>query len=166
MKPKEIQELLEFIAQSGLEEVVLETEQFKLSVKRNPSTNYVTPPIGSPIVQAPLPISQPPIQSLPQVNEIPKSQPSTTQEDFDSSNLVAIKSPMIGTFYAASSPDAPNFVNVGDEVVKGQVVCIIEAMKIFNEIESDVTGRIVKVLVSNATPVEYDQPLFLVEPKK
>ncbi|MFQ3575261.1 MAG: acetyl-CoA carboxylase biotin carboxyl carrier protein [Cytophagales bacterium] len=163
MKPKEIQDLLEFIAQSGLEEVSLETEQFKLAVKRNPSTNFVPQQISAPIIQTP--VAQPQIQA-PVANtavEVKNSQP--TFEKNEPSNLVTIKSPMIGTFYAASGPDSPNFVNVGDEITKGQVVCIIEAMKLFNEIESDVSGRVVKILVSNATPVEFDQPLFLVEPK-
>lgn len=163
MKPKEIQDLLEFIAQSGLEEVSLETEQFKLAVKR--SMGFVAPQqIAAPVVQAPV---QPQIQApvaTPAIKESTEQTPTTT-ESSAANNLIAIKSPMIGTFYAASGPDSPNFVSVGDEITKGQVVCIIEAMKLFNEIESDISGRVVKILVSNATPVEFDQPLFLVEPK-
>ena len=110
----------------------------------------------------------PPVQQVaPQQQSTSASQPSSSQEQKPVSpdaNLITIKSPMIGTFYRKSSPDKPNFVEVGDEVTTGKVVCIIEAMKLFNEIESEVKGRIVKVLADDASPVEYDQPLFLVDP--
>ncbi len=160
MKPKEIQELLDFIAQSGLEEVNIETEQFKIAVKKHagfvsaPQVHQVaiSQPVAQPLVQQ--------VQNTPKV-EVPKVEVSTVNSAVD--NLITIKSPMIGTFYSSGSPDSPALVNVGDDITKGQPVCIIEAMKLFNEIESDISGRIVKILVQNATPVEFDQPLFLVE---
>ncbi len=162
MKAKEIQELLDFIAKSGLEEVNVETDTFKVSVKKtssviiNPATSQNPQPTF--IQQASQPIVQNTQDSSTQQKE-EKAQSNTT-----SSNLITIKSPMIGTFYRSANPDSPVFVSIGDEVKQGQIVCIIEAMKLFNEIESEVSGKIVKVLVDNASPVEYDQPLFLVEP--
>jgi acetyl-CoA carboxylase biotin carboxyl carrier protein len=164
MKPKEIQELLDFISNSGLAEVNIETEQFKISVKKHSevSTRFIETPVQQVISAQPIsthqiqqPISQP-------VQETAKKEDTSKSQD---KNLITIKSPMIGTFYRSSSPDTPSFVNVGDSIAPGKTVCIIEAMKLFNEIESEVSGKIVKILVENATPVEYDQPLFLVEPK-
>jgi acetyl-CoA carboxylase biotin carboxyl carrier protein len=159
MKVKEIQELLDFISQSGLAEVNIETEQFKVAVKKYQDTNIATVSSIAPATQvSAAPVQQvPPAQTTPAATEQPVAQEST--------NLITIKSPMIGTFYRSQNPETPAFANIGDEVKSGQTVCIIEAMKLFNEIESEVSGRIVKVLVENATPVEYDQPLFLVEPK-
>lgn len=157
MKAKEIRDLIDFIAQSPLDEVHIETEEFKISVKRNS---------GIPVSQAQSTISTPVF--VPQMTSEAKKEEvkaeTLTQEKKIADNLLTIKSPMIGTFYRAPKPDVPNFVNVGDEIKAGQVVCIVEAMKLFNEIESEISGRIVKVLVENASPVEYDQPLFLVEP--
>ncbi|RDV16627.1 acetyl-CoA carboxylase biotin carboxyl carrier protein [Pontibacter diazotrophicus] len=163
MKAKEIQELIDFIAKSGLNKVNIETEEFKISVKRDPDQKikYVkdsgashaaapAAPLPSPQAAAPAAVAAPAPAAAAPANE--------------ESKYVSIKAPMIGTFYRASSPESPIFVNVGDEVKKGQVICIIEAMKLFNEIESEVSGKIVKVLVDNASPVEYDQPLFLVDP--
>lgn len=163
MKPKELQELIDFIAGSGLAEVNIETDQFKLSVKKHPDSavRYMEAPVQhfiqqpAPSTSAPAPASAP--SPAPSAE---KSAPAAEAKG----NLLTIKSPMIGTFYRSSSPDTPSFVNVGDEVKAGQAVCIIEAMKLFNEIESEISGRIVKILVENASPVEYDQPLFLVEP--
>ncbi|HEX8545469.1 MAG TPA: acetyl-CoA carboxylase biotin carboxyl carrier protein [Cytophagaceae bacterium] len=165
MKAKEIQELLDFIAGSGLAEVNIETEQFKLSVKKHQE-------LQPRYVEAPALQSLPPQQlavapiTVPHTNSAtPASTPSpSTTEDASAKNYITIKSPMIGTFYRSSNPETPSFVNIGDEVKVGQTVCIIEAMKLFNEIESEISGKIVKVLVENASPVEYDQPLFLVEP--
>lgn len=161
IQAKEIQELIDFIAQSGLDEVNIETEQFKISVKRNSSQLYrqfdtVPPAVQAlpPVVTAPSP--QPAVQ--PQAVSTPMPTPAKE------STYITIKSPMIGTFYRSANPDSPSFVNVGDTVKKGQTVCIIEAMKLFNEIESEISGTIVKVLVDNASPVEYEQPLFLVDP--
>ncbi|MDH5397300.1 MAG: acetyl-CoA carboxylase biotin carboxyl carrier protein [Cyclobacteriaceae bacterium] len=150
MKTKEIRDLIDFISKSGLNEVNIETEELKLSVKRDPDMGQVIGQVAAP--------SQPiAVAPSPSAEGATAEQPAT-------SNLVEIKSPMIGTFYLSSNPDADPFVNIGDRIEKGQTVCIVEAMKLFNEIESDVSGTIVKMLVDNASPVEYDQPLFLVDP--
>jgi acetyl-CoA carboxylase biotin carboxyl carrier protein len=162
MKAKEIQELIDFIAGSGLDEVNIETDQFKISVKKHQQQAPVimqAMPVAAPQPQVAAPAPAPVAAAPAPAQEAPKAAAAAD------ANYITIKSPMIGTFYRSSSPDNPSFVNIGDEVKKGQTVCIIEAMKLFNEIESEVSGRIVKVLVDNATPVEYDQPLFLVEPK-
>lgn len=163
MKAKEIQELLDFIAKSGLAEVQIETDQFKINVKKHTEAlgRFVEsiPTIVTPQPVAPSPLS--PTPSAVQAAEAPKENPADSSTE---KNYLTIKSPMIGTFYRTPNPDSPNFVSVGDEVKPGKAVCIIEAMKLFNEIESEISGRIVKVLVENASPVEYDQPLFLVEP--
>ncbi|MBC7920272.1 MAG: acetyl-CoA carboxylase biotin carboxyl carrier protein [Ferruginibacter sp.] len=159
MKPKEIQELIDFIAQSGLDEVNIETDQFKINVKRN-SSNPAKPvdPVLPAVVPAPvLPAL------IPSTSGISQS-PIPGQANNSPTSYFTVRSPMIGTFYRSASPDNPPLVSIGDEVKKGQMVCIIEAMKLFNEIESEVAGKVVKVLVENASPVEYDQPLFLVEP--
>lgn len=151
MKAKEIQELIDFISHSGLAEVKIETDEFKLSVKRSvesPATK-VAENTSNPTTPQPVPISNP---------TPPDATPNT-----DNKKLKEIKSPMIGTFYRSSNPDSDSFVNVGDTIQAGQTVCIIEAMKLFNEIDSEISGKIVKVLVENASPVEFDQPLFLVE---
>ncbi|WP_205503323.1 acetyl-CoA carboxylase biotin carboxyl carrier protein [Rufibacter psychrotolerans] len=162
MKAKEIQELIDFIAKSGLNKVDIETEEFKISVEREASqkVKFVS---GAAPAAAPAPAPQAaapaPLPAAPATPATP-AQPAAE----DTSRYVTIKAPMIGTLYRSANPESPAFVNVGDEVKKGQVICIIEAMKLFNEIESEVSGRIVKVLVENASPVEYDQPLFLVDP--
>ena len=151
MKAKEIQDLINFISDTGLEEVNIETEQFKLKVKRSSNTQVTAAPAALPV--APAHIAAP--QAAP---------PTTNDGAADQGNLVTIKSPMIGTFYRSSNPETPSFVNVGDAVTVGKAVCIVEAMKLFNEIESEVSGKIVEVLVEDAQPVEFDQPLFLVDP--
>ena len=153
MKAKEIQDLIDFIAQSGLDEVNIETEGLKLNVKRNAGI--------VPVVQAVLPAAAPAALSPATAPAAAAQTPAATVQN---DSTVIVRSPMIGTFYRSASPESPLFVEVGDDMKKGQIVCIIEAMKLFNEIESEVSGRIVKVLVENATPVEYDQPLFIVEP--
>jgi acetyl-CoA carboxylase biotin carboxyl carrier protein len=153
MKAKEIQDLIDFISNSGLAEVKIETDEFKLSIKKYseaPVVKVESTPVASPAPAAAVP-SQATTVAAPVAKE-------------DSSKLIEIKSPMIGTFYRTPNPDTDPFVGVGDTVSAGQTVCIIEAMKLFNEIESEVSGKIVKVLVDNAQPVEYDQPLFLVDP--
>jgi len=158
MKAKELQELLDFIAKSGLNKVNIETEEFKISVQREPSTKQVVSMSAAPVAApAPQPVAAPAASPAAPSAAAPASAPAP------SASHTALKSPMIGTFYRSSGPDAPVFVQVGDMVEKGQVICIIEAMKLFNEIEAEQSGRIVKVLVENATPVEYDQPLFLIE---
>ncbi|MCH6199271.1 acetyl-CoA carboxylase biotin carboxyl carrier protein [Aquiflexum sp. LQ15W] len=156
MKAKEIQDLIDFISNSGLAEVKIETEEFKLSIKKYseaPTVKFEAAPA------APAPVAHAAPVAIPAA-AVPAAAPAKE----DTSRLIEIKSPMIGTFYRTSNPDADPFVSVGDSVSAGQTVCIIEAMKLFNEIESEVSGKIVKVLVDNATPVEYDQPLFLVDP--
>jgi acetyl-CoA carboxylase biotin carboxyl carrier protein len=156
MENKEIQKLLDFIAQSTLDEVNIETSELKLSVKRYGAAPVVQQVIASaPQVAAPVAIA-PVAQAAAPV--APVVAPAVA-----ASNRVTIKSPMIGTFYRSSSPDRPSLVEVGSDISKGTPVCIIEAMKLFNEIESEISGRIVEVLVENATPVEFDQPLFVVE---
>ncbi|SIT82836.1 acetyl-CoA carboxylase biotin carboxyl carrier protein [Pontibacter indicus] len=164
MKAKEIQDLIDFIAKSGLNKVNIETEEFKISVKRDPDqqVTYVKEAASAPVQHAAAPAPAAGAPAAPQAPAAPAAPAAAPASD--DSKYIAIKAPMIGTFYRSSSPDKPAFVNVGDEVKKGQVICIIEAMKLFNEIESEVSGKIVKVLVDNANPVEYDQPLFLVDP--
>ncbi|WP_448519248.1 acetyl-CoA carboxylase biotin carboxyl carrier protein [Rhodoflexus sp.] len=163
MDAKEIQELISFIAGSGLDEVNIETGDFKLQVKRHSEVKGLT--VAAPVVTPPAMIAAPALTQAQTVLAESKPAEVAAQPAAESSKkLIAIKSPMIGTFYRSSKPDNPPYVNVGDEVRKGQVVCIIEAMKLFNEIESEVEGRVVKVLVDNANPVEYDQELFLIEP--
>lgn len=157
MKAKEIRELIDFISGSGLEEVNIETEEFKISVKRSPDQAVVT--AAAPAV-APAPIAAHAPAAPAAAPKVEAPAPTTA----DDSKYIEIKSPMIGTFYRSSNPESPVFVSVGDEVAVGKTVCIIEAMKLFNDIESEVSGKIVKVLVDNASPVEYDQPLFLVDP--
>jgi acetyl-CoA carboxylase biotin carboxyl carrier protein len=160
MQTTEIRDLIDFIAQSGLNEVDIETKELKLHVKREPDQRVMksTPVavVAQPQQQvvAHQPVAQPQAQVAAKVEK-----PATS-----AAKGLEIKSPMIGTFYRTSNPDSPPFVSVGDKVTKGQTVCIIEAMKLFNEIESEVSGTIVKVMVENASPVEYDQVLFVVEP--
>lgn len=153
MKAKEIQELIDYISNSGLAEVKIKTDEFELSIKKYAEQNIRM------VESSPAPAVAP----LPNPATVPSApQPKESKES--TANLIEIKSPMIGTFYITPNPDSPSFVNIGDSIKAGQTVCIIEAMKLFNEIESEVSGKIVKILVNNATPVEYDQPLFLVDP--
>lgn len=161
METKDIQKLIDFIAQSGLDEVNIETSELKLAIKRYSNVAPVA------VQQAPAPVIQAAVSAPTPAAVVPAAQPAapaTQPAAADTSNLVTIKSPMIGTFYRSAGPDKPFFVEVGDEISSGKVVCIIEAMKLFNEIESEISGKIVKILVDNASPVEFDQPLFLVEP--
>lgn len=166
MKTSEIRDLIDFISKSGLNEVNIETKELKLSVKREPdqkifkSTQAVTH--AAPI-QAVAPVMAPPTTPLAG-SGTSGSRTDGSAVPTSGRNTIEIKSPMIGTFYRSSTPDTPPFVSVGDKITKGQTVCIIEAMKLFNEIESEVSGTIVKIPIENATPVEYDQVLFVVEP--
>jgi acetyl-CoA carboxylase biotin carboxyl carrier protein len=157
MDIKQIQELVKLINKTNIGEITIEEEGVKITVKqkKDPVQHFMGGSQAAPLY-APAPVTQAP--SLAPTVTIPP--PVTAKAD----NFVTIKSPMIGTFYRQSGPGKPIFASVGDEVTVGKVVCIIEAMKLFNEIESEVKGRIVKVLVDDASPVEYDQPLFLVEP--
>ncbi|MBI3140180.1 MAG: acetyl-CoA carboxylase biotin carboxyl carrier protein [Sphingobacteriales bacterium] len=156
---KQIQELIKMVNKSNIGELTIEQKDFRVTIKQK--EEHVTQMVSAATVQAaPVAIAAP---------QAAASQPASAVEkpraaEAPAANLVTIKSPMIGTFYRKASPDKPNFVDVGADVVPGTVVCIIEAMKLFNEIESEVSGKIVKVLVDDASPVEYDQPLFLVEP--
>jgi len=160
MNLKEIQNLIKFVAKSGVSEVKLETGDFKIVIKNTPDIKVTTLPQAEVIPAVP-PVAPP--QPAPQpVASAPQTE--TQQEETDESKYVTINAPIIGTFYRRPAPDKPPFVEVGDIVKPGDVVCLIEAMKLFNEIESEIHGKIVKVLVEDATPVEYDQPLFLVEP--
>jgi acetyl-CoA carboxylase biotin carboxyl carrier protein len=159
---KQIQELIKMVNKSNIGEVTIELKDVKVTVKQKEE------PVQQVVATAPVPMMTAP--SAPPVAAAPAPAPSTLSLEKSKSappvadNLVTIKSPMIGTFYRKSSPDKPNLVDVGSDIAPGTVLCIIEAMKLFNEIESEVKGRIVKVLVDDASPVEYDQPLFLVEP--
>jgi len=155
MNKKEIEELIKFVSKSGVSEVSLETDSVKITIKN------AAPRVVEQIVTS-APMMQMPMQAAPA--PVPVAAAPAPAATKDESKYITVKSPMIGTFYRASGPEKPNFVNVGDEIKAGQVVCIIEAMKLFNEIESEISGRIVKVLVDNSSPVEYDQPLFLVDP--
>lgn len=163
MKLNEIQDLIKFVSKSGVNEVELETKEIKIVIKtgKQAAPVYVQAPPAQMVTAAPVQVQQTAIPAPAAEN---KTTPPANNAAADESKYVTIKSPMIGTFYRSSGPDKPVFINVGDEVGTGQTVCIIEAMKLFNEIESDVKGKIVKVLVNDATPVEYDQPLFLVDP--
>jgi acetyl-CoA carboxylase biotin carboxyl carrier protein len=153
MDIKQIQELIRFVAKSGVNEVAIEQEAFKITIKTNqaPTIVHANVPQAPVLAAAAAPVATAPTESAP----APVA---------DTSKYITVRSPMIGTFYRSAGPDKPLFVNVGDEINTGDVICIIEAMKLFNEIESEVSGRVVKILVDNASPVEYDQPLFLVEP--
>ena len=158
MTTQDIQQLIDFISQSGLDEVDIETTDLKISVKRYGQSSPAAPQAVTMVTAAPVPVAAPAIAPAAPVTSAPAAAAPVA------SNYITVKSPMIGTFYRSSGPEVPSFVEVGDSITEGKVVCIVEAMKLFNEIESEVSGRIVKVLVENATPVEYDQPLFLVEP--
>ncbi|MBX2916124.1 MAG: acetyl-CoA carboxylase biotin carboxyl carrier protein [Cyclobacteriaceae bacterium] len=159
MKTSEIRDLIDFIAHSGLNEVDIETKELKLHVKREPDQKVIKS--AAPVIAAPVPVAPAAVTTPAAVTPTPAAKvekPAATGK-----NTVEIKSPMIGTFYRSANPDSPAFASVGDKISKGQTVCIIEAMKLFNEIESEVSGTIVKAMVENATPVEYDQVLFVVE---
>lgn len=156
---KQIQELIKMVNKSNIGELTIEQKDFRVTIKQK--EDHITQVMSAaPVHAAPVAMAalQPSVAAAAPAAEKPKA------AEADTSKLLTIKSPMIGTFYRKASPDKPNFVEVGSDVTQGSVVCIIEAMKLFNEIESEVSGKIVKVLVDDASPVEYDQPLFLVEP--
>lgn len=162
MKLTEIQDLIKFVSKSGVSEVELETKEIKIVI-RTPKTAAPVVMQQAATVAAPAPVQAVAIAPAPAAETKAPAAPAAAPAA-DDTKYVTIKSPMIGTFYRSAGPDKPPFVNVGDEINPGKSVCIIEAMKLFNEIESDVKGKIVKVLVNDASPVEYDQPLFLVDP--
>lgn len=153
MRIKEIKNLIKFVAKAGAREVSIETEKLKLTIKAGEKTV----------------IQQAPVVELPAISEPKQSAPPPPEKEQDAaseeeSKYLTIKAPIIGTFYRKPSPDKPAFVEIGDSVSEGSVLCVIEAMKLFNEIESEVSGKIVKVLVEDSEPVEFDQPLFLIDP--
>lgn len=160
MDLKEIQNLIKFVANTGVAEVKLEVDNVKITIRTTLEGN--TPEITylqqAPVQQA-LPQAAPVAQAAPATPAVPAAPAAD-----DTSKYITIKSPIIGTFYRKPSPDKPVFVEVGASIGKGDVLCVIEAMKLFNEIESEVSGKIVKILVDDMSPVEFDQPLFLVDP--
>jgi len=160
MNIKEIQDLIKFVAKSGVNEVEIEQKDFKIVIKSEDKKAKAQEQI---IVQASAPVAQVPAAApvAAPVVEAPATEAPATE---DNSKFITVKSPMIGTFYRSSSPDKDAFVAVGDTIKPGDTICIVEAMKLFNEIEAEVSGKIVKVLVDDASPVQYDQPLFLVDP--
>ncbi len=170
MNFKEVQELIKLINKSNLTEFKMEKADFKLSIRtKKYGRSRVQPAAPAQIVSMPaqpMPVQMAPAPAAPAPVAPAASKPAADPAPAadDTSNLLEIKSPIVGTFYRSSSPDKDAYAKVGDTVGKGDVVCIVEAMKLFNEIESEVSGRIVKVLVDNAQPVQYDQPLFLVDP--
>lgn len=161
MNLKEIQDLIKFVAKAEVTEVEIERKDFKITIKsekeKQEQTVYLQQPTAAPVAAAP-------VAAAPAAPAPALANPAAPAADASSDNYVTIKSPMIGTFYRKSSPETPSFVEVGDSIKPGDVICIVEAMKLFNEIEAEISGTIVKVLVDDSQPVEYDQPLFLVDP--
>lgn len=159
MNLNEIQDLIKFVAKSGVSEVEIEQKDFKICIKAEKAKAeqqiIVQAAAPAPVAAAPAPVAAAPVATTPTEAAAPAN---------DDAKYITVKSPMIGTFYRSAGPDKEPFVSVGNSVGKGDTICIIEAMKLFNEIESEVSGKIVKVLVDDASPVEYDQPLFLVDP--
>ncbi|TRX61774.1 acetyl-CoA carboxylase biotin carboxyl carrier protein [Fulvivirga sp. M361] len=164
MKSKEIRDLIDFISQTGLNEVNIETEEIKLSIKRAPDVKTKIVESGVSAIPVAAAAAPPPAPAPAETIAPAAPKAATTQSTEDSSQYIEVKSPMIGTFYRSANPDSPSFVSVGDKIEVGQTLCIVEAMKLFNEIESEVSGTIVKAMVENSSPVEYDQVLFLVDP--
>jgi acetyl-CoA carboxylase biotin carboxyl carrier protein len=153
MKVKEIRDLIDYIKSTGLEEVNIETETFKVKIKR--SSDVVSQPHFSPTLP----------QAAPKQATEPVSEELTiSPKEVEDQKYITVKSPMIGTIYMAPNPESPDFLKVGDVIKPGDTVCVVEAMKLFNEIEAEVSGRVVEILAENANPVEYDQPLFLIDP--
>ena len=161
MNIKDIQNLIKFVAKSGAQEVKLEMEDIKITIKTGPDSQHIET-TGFVQQLAPVQVSAPaPVAPATSVSAAQAETQETAEAD---DNLITIKSPIIGTFYRKSAPEKPPFVEVGDTVKEGDVLCVIEAMKLFNEIESEVSGTIVKILIDDASPVEFDQPLFVINP--
>ena len=165
MDIKDIQELIKFVAKSGATEVDLEIDNVKISIK-SPAMKagkVIEPPVT---LVSDIPVATPIVAAAPVTTTTANSEdtPTAIEVEEDNSKYITVKSPMIGTFYRKPSPDKDAFVNVGDEIKPGDVLCVVEAMKLFNEIESEISGKIVKVLADDSSPVEYDQALFLVDP--
>ena len=161
MDIKEIQNLIKFVQKSGVEEVKIERDDFKITIKTKSVApqHIIVEDVPTPVS---IPASQPITQAVQAVQEV--TQETTQSVNLENDNQVIVKSPIIGTFYRKPSPDKPSFVEVGQSIAKGDVLCVIEAMKLFNEIESDFSGKIVKILVDDQSPVEFDQPLFIIDP--
>ncbi len=160
MNLNEIQDLIKFVSKSGVTEVEIEQKDFKITIKaEKKADSQIIVQAAAPAQMVAAPVAAAPVAAAPASAPAPEAAAPA-----ENSNLITVKSPMIGTFYRSSGPDKDAFVSVGQTISPGNTVCIIEAMKLFNEIESEVSGKIVKVLVDDASPVEYDQPLFLVEP--
>ena len=159
MDLKEIQNLIKFVAKSGTSEVKLETDDFKITIKTGSGETVTTV-----VQQAAVPMQQPVIAAPAQEAAPVQAAAPAAAATSDDSKYITVKSPIIGTFYRRPSPDKPLFAEVGQSIAEGDVLCVIEAMKLFNEIESEISGKIVKILVDDASPVEFDQPLFLVDP--
>ena len=166
MDISEIQDLIKFIAKAGVTEVEIEKKDFKITIKSEMPKKKGAAAAAEATIQVPVPVATMPV--APAVPAAPAAAPAPAAEApnaaSDEDDYITVKSPMIGTFYRRSAPDKPTFVEVGSTVGNGDVLCVIEAMKLFNEIESEVSGKIVKILVDDNSPVEYDQPLFLVDP--
>ena len=158
MDIKEIQSLIRFVAKSGASEVSLEMEDVKITIKTGGATNLET----TVLQQVPAVATQ--LAGMPQAMPAAAPAEESASEEESNDNYITVKSPIIGTFYKKPSPDKPAFVEVGSQVNQGDVLCVIEAMKLFNDIESEVSGKIVKILVEDSSPVEFDQPLFLIDP--
>ncbi|MFD2597704.1 acetyl-CoA carboxylase biotin carboxyl carrier protein [Sphingobacterium corticis] len=159
MDIKQVQDLIKFVSKSGVNEVSIEEKDFKITIKTNQEPTYVTATLPQ-VAPVAAPVASPAAAEA----AAPQTAATPVAAADDSSKYITVKSPMIGTFYRSAGPGKPSFINVGDEIAAGKVLCIVEAMKLFNEIESEVSGKIVKILVNDAQPVEYDQPLFLVDP--
>jgi acetyl-CoA carboxylase biotin carboxyl carrier protein len=163
MDYKQIQELIKLINKSNIGELSIEENDFKITIKQKKDQSTQQQPVAAPVFLQPQ-IAAPQVQPIIQSDQTKEAPATSADTAAKPDNLITIKSPMIGTFYKRPSPDKPSFVEVGEEIVPGKVLCIIEAMKLFNEIESEVSGKVVKILADDSSPVEYDQPLFLVEP--
>ncbi|MFV0565288.1 MAG: acetyl-CoA carboxylase biotin carboxyl carrier protein [Flavobacteriaceae bacterium] len=162
MDIKEIQNLIKFVAKSGASEVKLEMDDFKITIKTGGDQDPTTVQYAAPIAQhVPQIVAAAPVA---ETKPTEAAAPAAAATSADDSKYITIKSPIIGTFYRKPAPDKPLFVEVGQTIAEGDVLCIIEAMKLFNEIESEVSGKVVKILVDDSSPVEFDQPLFLVDP--
>ena len=159
MDIKEIQSLIKFVAKSGANEVKLEMEDIKITIKTGSERTEVTYTQPAPMMAAPQVIQAAPVET-----PIETRANTSTNDSENNSKYVTIKSPIIGTFYRKPSPDKPSFVEIGKSIAEGDILCVIEAMKLFNEIESEVSGKIVKILVEDQSPVEFDQPLFIIDP--
>ncbi|RPG84957.1 MAG: acetyl-CoA carboxylase biotin carboxyl carrier protein [Crocinitomicaceae bacterium TMED209] len=166
MDISEIQDLIKFIAKAGVTEVEIEKKDFKITIKSEMPKKKGAAGAAEATIQMPVPVAAMPQAPAPAAAPAPApaAAPEAPKANADEDNYITVKSPMIGTFYRRSAPDKPTFVEVGSTVGNGDVLCVIEAMKLFNEIESEVSGKIVKILVDDNSPVEYDQPLFLVDP--